>query len=82
MELWDHIPTRPRIFEVQLPLGHRLWSNHISLDVPLDCIGHTYFHVICLQPPDLVPRSVAILDISGRHLVFDSNQRQIERLGY
>lgn len=63
MELWDHIPTRPRIFEVQLPLGHRLWSNHISLDVPLDCIGHTYFHVICLQPPDLVPRSVAILDI-------------------
>ena len=63
------------MFEVQLSLGHWLWSNYVALYVPLYCIRHTYFHVIGVQPPSLVTRSVAIFDMSGRHYVLGSNQQ-------
>lgn len=72
-------PTRTGMFEVQFSLAHWLWRNHVSLDMSLDGICNTNFHVIGVQAPGLIARSVAaVLDVGGRHGLPDSNQRLIE----
>jgi hypothetical protein len=65
------------MFKVQFPLGHRLWSNNISLHVSLDGICDTKFHVICVQALGFIARCVVVLDVSGRHSGPDSNPKLV-----
>jgi len=62
------------MFEIEPPLGHRLWSNYIPLHMSLNRIRDTNFHIIGAHPPDVVTRTVPILDMGGRHCELDSNQ--------
>jgi hypothetical protein len=65
------------MFKIQPSLRHGFGSNYMPLDVSLNGVCDTDFHVMGAQPPDVVTRALAlaIFDVRGRHFELDSNQR-------